>query len=64
MDLVIGEFGLAEYCTKQGLNTVCGSKEFMAPEMLKGEIYDFKVDVFSLGAICHLLFHGSEIRKT
>ena len=34
----------------------------MAPEMMNGEFYDFKADVYSLGAICYMLFHGTEIR--
>ena len=61
LDLVIGDFGLADHCSKSGLDTICGTKGFMAPEMLNGEIYDFKVDIFSLGAICHQLY-GTDIR--
>ena len=35
----------------------------MAPEMMNGGFYDFKVDVYSLGAICFMLFYGTEIRQ-
>ncbi|KAM3128383.1 hypothetical protein pb186bvf_019511 [Paramecium bursaria] len=64
LDLVIGYFGLTDYCFQSGLNTICGSKEFMALEIMNGENYDFKVDIFSLGAICHKLFYGTEITQS
>jgi serine/threonine protein kinase len=39
------------------LRTVCGTDEFMAPELLmksKAE-YDFKVDVWSLGVVLFMM---------
>ena len=48
----IGDFGFAvklqpgESCSKR-----VGSKGYTAPEVLKGEPYDFKCDVFSFGCM-------------
>jgi serine/threonine-protein kinase ULK/ATG1 len=32
-------------------HTICGSPLYMAPEILNGQTYDSKVDVWSLGAV-------------
>ncbi|KAM6976825.1 dual specificity testis-specific protein kinase 2 [Aplochiton taeniatus] len=54
---VVGDFGLAEKIPdysdavdKQPLSVV-GSPYWMAPEVLRGELYDEKVDVFAFGII-------------
>jgi len=31
--------------------TICGTDQWMAPEILRGESYDFKADVFSFGIV-------------
>ncbi|XP_016403987.1 dual specificity testis-specific protein kinase 1-like isoform X2 [Sinocyclocheilus rhinocerous] len=59
---VVGDFGLAEKIPdysdgveKQPL-AVVGSPYWMAPEMLRGELYNEKVDVFSYGIIlCEII---------
>ncbi|XP_051993777.1 dual specificity testis-specific protein kinase 2-like [Xyrauchen texanus] len=59
---VVGDFGLAEKIPdysdgveKQPL-TVVGSPYWMAPEMLRGELYNEKVDVFAYGIIlCEII---------
>ncbi|CAI5738688.1 unnamed protein product [Hyaloperonospora brassicae] len=54
------DFGLAkEYVEGQELLTVCGTKEYMAPEMLLGKGYDSAVDWWSLGALAHEMLIGS-----
>uniref|UniRef100_A0A3B5A7M0 dual-specificity kinase n=1 Tax=Stegastes partitus TaxID=144197 RepID=A0A3B5A7M0_9TELE len=56
---VVGDFGLAEkipnYRSKQPL-AIVGSPYWMAPEVLRGELYDEKVDVFAYGIIlCEII---------
>ncbi|XP_067117587.1 dual specificity testis-specific protein kinase 1 [Osmerus mordax] len=54
---VVGDFGLAEKIPEysEGTNqeplAVVGSPYWMAPEMLRGELYNEKVDVFSYGIV-------------
>uniref|UniRef100_A0A4W5JLJ6 dual-specificity kinase n=1 Tax=Hucho hucho TaxID=62062 RepID=A0A4W5JLJ6_9TELE len=59
---VVGDFGLAEkipdYCdgADQQPLAVVGSPYWMAPEVLRGEVYDEKVDVFAYGIIlCEII---------
>ncbi|KAM3140654.1 hypothetical protein pb186bvf_007252 [Paramecium bursaria] len=58
LDLVISDFGLADLCTNGFLTQRCGTLGFMAPELLRGKPYDYKVDVFSLGVILFGIFVG------
>ncbi|XP_053183706.1 dual specificity testis-specific protein kinase 1-like [Scomber japonicus] len=59
---VVGDFGLAEKipdysdgAEKQPL-AIVGSPYWMAPEVLRGELYDEKVDVFAYGIIlCEII---------
>jgi serine/threonine protein kinase len=37
----------------------CGSPEYMCPEMLQGQNYDFKLDIYSLGALMHEMLIGA-----
>ncbi|CAD8057202.1 unnamed protein product [Paramecium sonneborni] len=56
------DFGLADYYNKDGkyLFQRCGTPGFVAPEILRDEFYDFKVDVFSVGVIMYILITGEE----
>lgn len=48
--LKIGDFGLAQACSESSRVDVEGDREYMAPEMLKGQVGQ-PADVFSLGLI-------------
>ncbi|KAG7402360.1 hypothetical protein PHYBOEH_000068 [Phytophthora boehmeriae] len=53
------DFGLAkEYVEGQEMLTMCGTKEYMAPEMLLGKGYDSAVDWWSLGALAYEMLTG------
>lgn len=60
LDIVIGDFGLADIYQANLLEKQkkCGTIGYVAPEILKGEKYDLRVDVFSLGVILYLLITG------
>lgn len=53
--LCIADFGLADFYNTEGkyLFTRCGSVGFVAPEILRDKIYDYKVDLFSIGVIMY-----------
>ncbi|KAM3128631.1 hypothetical protein pb186bvf_019260 [Paramecium bursaria] len=59
-DLVISDFGLADFYNQECkyLYQTCGTIGYVAPEILKFEKYDYKVDVFSIGSILYTLFSG------
>lgn len=59
-DLVIADFGLASLLPSNGsmLKQNCGTPGFVAPEVLRNEGYESKVDVFSLGAVLFLMLSG------
>uniref|UniRef100_A0A7S1HXX6 non-specific serine/threonine protein kinase n=1 Tax=Eutreptiella gymnastica TaxID=73025 RepID=A0A7S1HXX6_9EUGL len=53
-DLKIGDFGFSrvlEY--KNRTDTVCGTPNYMAPEILANKPYNFKCDVWALGCILY-----------
>lgn len=41
-----------------GLDLVLGSPLYMAPEIIKGEVYNEKVDIWSIGVITYMLLSG------
>ena len=54
--VMIGDFGAAiKLAEGQKVTERSGTLAFLAPEVLKKEPYDFKVDVWSLGIICYTL---------
>merc|ERR1711903_294679 len=42
----------------KSLDEICGTCPFMAPEMLQNTGYDYKVDVWGLGATVYLMLFG------
>jgi len=45
------DFGFSRRVSKDGVMTVCGTDEWMAPEVMCGDPYDEKADVFSFGMV-------------
>ncbi|KAG0717835.1 putative serine/threonine-protein kinase [Chionoecetes opilio] len=53
------DFGLAKWLSYGGrASTICGTLQFMAPEVLRGEEYSHSVDWWSLGIIIYSLLAG------
>ena len=40
------------------MRTFCGTYEYMSPELLKRESYDYTVDIWGLGILLFELMHG------
>lgn len=59
VDVVIADLGFAKELEEGDLTeTMCGTPLNMAPEILKGEKYDHKVDVWSLGTVFYEMLTG------
>ncbi|KAI8620655.1 hypothetical protein BC830DRAFT_1225209 [Chytriomyces sp. MP71] len=57
--LKLADFGFARALPQQSLaSTLCGSPLYMAPEILRGDRYDAKVDLWSLGTILYECMTG------
>lgn len=58
-DLKIADFGFARYVQLAEMaDTLCGSPLYMAPEILRYQKYDAKVDLWSVGAILYEMVVG------
>lgn len=58
-DIKIADLGCAvQFDSKKGLDTVLGTPLYMAPELVKEQKYNEKVDVWSLGCIVYQLLSG------
>ena len=52
VDIILTDFGLSEHVKKHShLFRKCGTPGYLAPEVLLGEYYDTKADIFSAGII-------------
>ena len=61
LDVKIGDFGLAAYCPEkifQKHSTVCGTPNYMPPEIIKKYSYSFEVDIWSTGVLMYNLLIG------
>ncbi|GLG98475.1 Serine/threonine-protein kinase polo [Gryllus bimaculatus] len=60
MEVRIGDFGLAAKVEYQGerKKTLCGTPNYIAPEILTKKGHSFEVDVWSIGCIMYTLLFG------
>ncbi|KAL7331448.1 Serine/threonine-protein kinase, variant 2 [Mucor circinelloides] len=64
-DVKLGDFGLAKALPKTSLAmSVLGSPIYMAPEVLKGEPYNYKADLWSLGVVLYELMTGHTLFRS
>lgn len=52
------DFGWAKELTLENRSTFCGTIEYMAPEIVGSENYDYSVDIWSLGILLYELLYG------
>ncbi len=58
----LGDFGIARVAEKStGASTKVGTYSYMAPEILKNEIYTAKVDQYSLGLVLYRLLNNNRL---
>ncbi|KAG0173378.1 serine/threonine protein kinase psk1 [Apophysomyces sp. BC1034] len=58
-NVVLTDFGLSKVPVDGKTNTICGTAEYMAPEILMGLDYDNTVDWWSLGILIYDMLTGS-----
>jgi hypothetical protein len=59
--LKLADFGFAHFqgsATKHVMKTECGTKGYMAPEVLSGKSYDESADIFAAGVILFIMLAG------
>lgn len=58
--LVLTDFGLSKVSTDESdrKHSMIGTAQYMAPEVIKGESYDFSVDWWSLGCVAYDMLTG------
>ena len=61
--IMISDFGLAHVraskTDENGMSTTCGTAEYLAPEMLEGEIYTQLIDMWAMGVITYVVLCGA-----
>lgn len=57
----LGDFGIARTMDHTTTATGVGTKPYMAPEVVKGEEYNHKVDIYSLGLVLYWLLNNGKL---
>jgi serine/threonine protein kinase len=55
----IGDFGWSVHTKSGRRKTMCGTLDYLPPEMVKREMHDFRVDVWCLGVLMYEFLFGS-----
>ncbi|XP_060066435.1 uncharacterized protein LOC132546735 [Ylistrum balloti] len=57
-DLKIADFGWSVHAPSSRRTTLCGTLDYLPPEMIEGSLHDEKVDLWSLGVLCYEFLVG------
>ncbi|XP_060587262.1 aurora kinase A-A-like [Ruditapes philippinarum] len=57
-DLKIADFGWSVHAPSSRRTTLCGTLDYLPPEMIEGTYHDECVDLWSLGVLCYELLVG------
>ena len=57
---LLSDYGISTHC-KEGekRKTYCGTDEYLAPEVIRGEPYDVKIDIWAIGILIYECFSSS-----
>ncbi|XP_072256801.1 aurora kinase B-A-like [Pyxicephalus adspersus] len=58
-ELKIADFGWSVHAPSLRRRTLCGTLDYLPPEMIEGKIHDEKVDLWCTGVLCYELLVGS-----
>lgn len=57
-ELKIADFGWSVHTPSSRRSTLCGTLDYLPPEMIEGNTHDEKVDLWSLGVLCYEFLVG------
>ncbi|XP_065064586.1 aurora kinase C-like [Rhopilema esculentum] len=57
-ELKISDFGWSVHAPSSRRTTLCGTLDYLPPEMIEGGLHDEKVDLWSLGVLCYEFLVG------
>nr|XP_060628057.1 aurora kinase A [Anolis sagrei ordinatus]XP_060628058.1 aurora kinase A [Anolis sagrei ordinatus]XP_060628059.1 aurora kinase A [Anolis sagrei ordinatus] len=57
-ELKIADFGWSVHAPDSRRSTLCGTLDYLPPEMIEGKRHDEKVDLWSLGVLCYEFLVG------
>ena len=57
-NLKIADFGWSVHAPSSRRGTMCGTLDYLPPEMIEGNYHDEKVDLWSLGVLCYEFLVG------
>ena len=57
-NIKICDFGWVVQNIREKRKIFCGTYEYMAPEMIFDQEYDYRIDIWALGVLLYELLHG------
>ncbi|KOC61099.1 Aurora kinase A [Habropoda laboriosa] len=58
-ELKVADFGWSVHAPSSRRNTLCGTLDYLPPEMVAGKTHDHTVDLWELGVLCYECLVGS-----